>query len=182
MKNHLNEQVLIYRIKKGDAESFGPIYDFYVERVYRFVYLKVPSAEDAQDITAESFLKLWQYIKENKKIEYLQALVYRIARNLIVDFYRKRGTVMESLDEQEPLIADRADLTLEEKMTLKSDMMAVEAALRQLKDAYREVIILHYLNELSLKEVARIVDKKPGNVRVLLHRGVKILKDILTES
>lgn len=182
MKNYLNEQVLIYRIKKGDADSFGPIYDFYVERVYRFVYLKVPSAQDAEDITAESFLKLWQYIKDTKKIDHLQALTYRIARNLIVDFYRKRGTAIESLDENDPMVADRVDLTLEEKMTLKNDMIAVEGALRQLKDVYREVIILHYLNDMPLKEVARVVEKKPGNVRVLLHRGVKILKDILSQE
>ena len=149
---HLNDQILVYRIKRGDTDSFTPIYDYYVERVYRFVYLKVPTSQDAEDIVAEAFLKLWHYIRDGKQIDSLQALLYQIARNLVVDFYRKRGSVLEtSIDEQEPVVADRTDLTLEEKMMLKSNMVAVESALRQLKDAYREVIIHHFLNELSLR-------------------------------
>ncbi len=179
MRQYLNEQILIYKIKRGDTESFAPIYDYYVERLYRFIYLKVPTSQDAEDLTAETFLKVWGYVRESKTIDNLQALIYKVARNAIVDFYRKRGTIVESIDEQEYVVADRTDLTLEEKMALKSDMVAVEAALRQLKDGYREVIILHFLNDLPLHEVARIVDKKPGNVRVLLHRGLKVLREVL---
>jgi len=181
MAHHLNDQILVYRIKRGDTNAFAPIYDYYVERVYRFVYLKVPTAQDAEDITAEAFLKLWHAIREGKPIESLQALLYQIARNGVVDFYRKRGVATDSIDDTDLVIADRSDLTLEEKMTLKSDMVAVEGAIRQLKDAYREVVTLHFLNELSLREVAKIVEKKPGTVRVLLHRGLKILREILNK-
>jgi len=182
MRSHLHEQILVYKIQRGDTEAFAPIYDFYVERVYRFVYLKVPTAQDAEDITAEAFLKVWQYIKEHKSIEHLSALIYKVARNLVVDFYRKNGTNIESIDEKEFVVADRSDLTLEQKMELKSDMVAIEAAMRQLKDAYREVLVLFYLNDLPLREVARIVEKKPGNVRVLLHRGLKVLREILEKN
>ena len=182
MQKFLNEQIILYKIRKGDAEAFGSVYDFYHEKIYRFVYLKVPTRQDAEDITAEAFLKAWQYMQEKKAIHTLQAFLYQIARNLVVDFYRSRGAPVESLDEQEIVIADRTDLSLEEKMALKSDMQTVEAGLRQLKDAYREVIILHFLNELSLKEVARIVGKSPGATRVLLHRGVKAIKEVLGEA
>lgn len=177
MRAYLNEQILIYQIKRGHTDSFAPIYDHYVQKIYRFVYLKVPSPEDAQDLTAETFLKTWQYIKDTRVIGSLQAVIYKIARNVVVDFYRKRGTVMvESLEETEIVIADRVDLTLEEKMTLKNDMALVEKSLRELKDTYREIIVLHYLNDLSLKEIAKIVDRSPGAVRVMLHRGIKALK------
>lgn len=179
MKKFLNEQILLYKMRSGDVDAFGPVYDFYHEKIYRFVYLKTPTRQDAEDITAETFLKAWQYIQEKKAIHTLQAFLYQIARNLVVDFYRGRGVPTESLDEKEIVVADRTDLTLEEKMVLKSDMQEVEMALRQLKDAYREVIVLHYLNELSLKEVARIIGKSPGATRVLLHRGVKAVKGIL---
>lgn len=182
MKKFLNEQIILYKMRSGDVEAFGHVYDFYHEKIYRFVYLKLPTRQDAEDITAETFLKAWQYIQEKKPIHTLQAFLYQIARNLVVDFYRRRGAPLESLDEKEIVVADRIDLTLEEKMTLKSDMKEVEAALRQLKDAYREVIVLHFLNELSLKEVARIIDKTPGATRVLLHRGIKAIKGILAEK
>ncbi|MBI4239532.1 RNA polymerase sigma factor [Candidatus Uhrbacteria bacterium] len=182
MRTHFNEKILLYKVRKGDAESFGPIFDHYHEKIYRFIYLKVPTGQDAEDITAETFLKAWQYLKEQKKISSLQAFLYQIARNLVIDFYRKRGTVIESIDEQEIVIADRGDLTLEEKVMLKSDMVQIEAGLRQLKDAYREVIALHYLNELSLAETGNVIGKSHGATRVLLHRGMKALKQILAET
>ncbi len=179
IQKHINEKILLYRIRKGDTDSFAPIYDFFNEKIYRFIYLKVPTAQDAEDISAEVFLKLWQYVREQKKIKSLQALLYQIARNSVVDFYRKKGTHMESLDEQEIVIADRSDLSLEEKMTLKSDMAEVEGALRKIKDSYREVIVMHFLNELSLHEIAGVIGKSSGAVRVLLHRGMKTLKTLL---
>jgi len=179
MRQFLNEQIVLYRIRKGDTESFGRIFDFYHEKIYRFVYLKVATGEDAEDITAEAFLKVWQYIKEGKKIQSLQAFLYQVARNLVVDFYRRKGLPTESIDDAEITIADRSDLSLEEKMILKSDMAQIEGALRILKDVYREVIILHFLNELSLAEIAKIIGKTPGATRVLLHRGMKALKEVL---
>lgn len=182
MAHHLNDQILVFRIKRGDTGAFASLYDYYVERIYRFVFLKVPTIQDAEDITAEAFLKLWHAIREGKPIENLQALLYQIARNGVADFYRKRGVPTEAIEDAEMIVADRTDLTLEEKMALKSDMVAVESAIRQLKDAYREVVTLHFLNELSLREIAKIVEKKPGTVRVLLHRGLKILREIVTET
>lgn len=177
----VNEQIILYRIRKGDTSSFAEIFDQYHEKIYRFVYLKLPRVQDAEDIAAEVFLKAWDHIKGGRKITSLQAFLYQIARNAVVDFYRRAGKPMESLDEGEIVIADRSDLSLEEKMVLKSDMVRIETALRKLKDAYREVIVLHYLNELSLVETARALEKSPGATRVLLHRGVRALKKVLAE-
>lgn len=178
----VNEQIILYRIARGDTNSFAEIFDRYHEKIYRFVYLKLPRSQDAEDIAAEVFLKAWDHIKGGKRIASLQAFLYQIARNAVVDFYRRAGKPMESIDEGEIVIADRSDLSLEEKMALKSDMVRIEGALRKLKDAYREVIVLHYLNELSLVETARAIEKSPGATRVLLHRGIGALKSILKEE
>lgn len=177
--------VLLYNIRKGDTQSFAKVWDLFHEKIYRFIYLKVPTRQDAEDITADTFLKTWHYLREGKNISSLQALLYTIARNLVVDFYRKRGTPPESLEaqgEDEIVIADRSDLTLEEKMMLKSDMEEVEEALRRLKDVFREIIVLHYLNGLTLLEVSEVVQKSPGAVRVILHRGLKTLKELLEKN
>lgn len=183
MNNRFNERILLYRVRRGDAEAFSPLYDAYIDKIYRFVYLKVATAQDAEDISAETFLKVWQYVRDGKSVKHFQALLYTTARNLVIDFYRKRGTgTVESIDETEVVIADRVDLTLEEKMSLKSDLNRVEKYLRQIKDAYREVIIMHFLNELSVKEIATILESTPGAVRVLLHRGVKALKSAMKQE
>lgn len=184
MKIPFNEKIILYRIQKGDTAAFAQVYDAYSEAVYRFIYLKVPTVQDAEDLTAETFLKVWHYVKDNKKdnkrVRQLQAFIYQVARNVVIDFYRRRGHVhLESIDDADIVIADRVDLTLEEKMALKGEMESVEHALRQLKDSYREVIVLHYLNELSLKEIARVIGKNPGATRVLLHRALKAVKEIL---
>lgn len=177
--------LLLYKIKKGDTESFAKVWDSYHEKIYRFIYLKVPTRQDAEDIAGETFLRFWHYLREGKQVESIQALLYKTARNLVVDFYRKRGKPTESFEDlviEEIIVADRVDLSLEEKMTLKSNFEAIEETLRQLKDIYREVIVLHYLNELSVTEVSQIINRSRGATRVLLHRGVKTLKELLEEK
>lgn len=185
MPKHFNEKITLYRIQHGDTDAFASVYDTFSEKIYRFVYLKVPTGQDAEDLTAETFLKVWHYLRDQKAVTNLQAFLYQVARNCVVDFYRKRGSAMlESLDEIEDtiVVADRTDLSLEEKMTLKGDIANIESALRKLKDSYREVLVLHYLNELSIGEVARIIGKSNGATRVLVHRGLKALKEILKNS
>ena len=67
MKRPLHEKLLVYRVRvKKDPEAFGKIYDLYVTRIYRFVFFKVSSNEEAQDITADVFLKAWQYLLEER--------------------------------------------------------------------------------------------------------------------
>lgn len=183
MNNRFNERILLYRVRRGDAEAFSPLYDAYIDKIYRFIYLKVATPQDAEDIAAETFLKVWHYVRDGKKITSLQALLYRTARNLVIDFYRKKGAgAVQSIDETEIVVADRIDLTLEEKMNLKQELGRIEEHLRRIKDSYREVIVMHFLNELSVNEIASILESSPGAVRVLLHRGIKALKSILASS
>lgn len=184
MSKHFNEKIILYRIHHGDTDAFSEVYDTFFEKIYRFIYLKVPTSQDAEDLSAETFLKTWHHIHDQKSVASLQAFLYQIARNCVVDFYRKRGNaIAESLDEIEDtvIVADRTDLSLEEKMSLKGDMAQIETALRKLKDSYREALVLHYLNELSVGEVAKIVQKSNGATRVLLHRALKALKEVLRE-
>lgn len=185
MSRPFNEKVILYRIQHGDTDAFGEVYDVFSEKIYRFIYLKVPTSQDAEDLAAETFLKVWHYVRDNKKIGNLQAFLYQVARNVVVDFYRRRGsTILESLDDVDDsiVVADRVDLSLEEKMMLRGDMAQIESALRKLKDSYREVLVLHYLNELSVGEVGRVIEKSSGATRVLLHRALKALKEVLRED
>src|SRR3989344_6220434 len=87
------EKLLLIRLQKKDPEAFAQIYDLYVTPVYRFIYFKVSSKQDAEDITSEVFLKIWQFVTESEdEIENLRALIYRVARNLVIDLYRRKAT------------------------------------------------------------------------------------------
>jgi len=188
--NKFKEQYLLARAKKGDIESFGKYYDYIVDRIYQFVFFKVSSRVEAEDITSSVFLKVWEQIqKEDVEIRNVRAFTYRIARNLVIDHYRDRAkyTSLEKTkraDEEEREFIKEAlyDDSWKEKMELKNDIVIVYKALGELKDEYREIIILRHINELSIKEISIIVGKNSGAVRTQLSRALTTLREILPDS
>jgi len=159
-------------------KKYSDIYDKYIDKIYRFVVLKVKSSEIAEDLTSEVFLRGWQSFKGKKgKIDNMQAFLYQIARNLLTDHYRQAGKArLVSVD-----YAPMTDFSqnLEEKALLNSDLEQVKAALANIREEYREVIVWRYLDELQVPEIAKMLNKSEGNCRVLLHRALKALKNEL---
>lgn len=178
----IEEKLLLYKIKKKDREAFIKAYDLYIDQLYRFVYFKVGSREEAEDLCSAVFLKTWSYILENNLREHktLKALIYKVARNLIIDYYRKnKNKETISLDgESEIEIIDQGQ-SAARALELKTDLLVIETKLPELKDEYREVIILRFVNEFSIKEIAEILDKSKGNIRVLIFRALKALKELV---
>ncbi|HCC22913.1 TPA: hypothetical protein DF272_01905 [Candidatus Falkowbacteria bacterium] len=184
MTSHsLKEKYLLYKVRyQHDAGAYGLLYDAYVDKIFRFVLYKVSSVEDAEDITAEVFLKSWQFIRTtNKRVSNLNALLYRIARNAVIDYYRqkKRQDLPLTDEDQYRDIVDSRDV--ERDIDLKLEVKNIERALDRIKDDYREVIILRYVEDMSINEIASIINKSKSNVRVLLHRAIKRIQEILSE-
>ncbi|HLD30754.1 MAG TPA: RNA polymerase sigma factor [Patescibacteria group bacterium] len=175
-----------------DPDAFGELYNIYVDQIFRFIYFKVSRKEEAEDLTAEVFLKTWQYINEEKakKIDNLKAFLYQTARNSVIDFYRKKNPTenlfIEQKNENDEMeenwsrneIVDSKKNPLEE-MQLNSDVEGVKKALQKLKEEYREAILLKFVEEMSISEIANILGKKKGAVRVLLHRAIQSLRTVL---
>ncbi len=159
----------------SNNKAFSQVYDKYVEKIYRFIFIKVSSQEVAEDICSETFIRCWNVFKENnKKIENVQAFLYQIARNLVVDHYREKGKV-ELVPIEFVSISDNT--SLEEKALKDSDLEEIKASLANLKENYQNVIIYHYIEDLSIPEIALIIDKSEPTVRVTLHRALKALKN-----
>lgn len=180
MKSPLNRTILFLKVKNQDPEAYGQFYDLYVTRIYRFVFFKVNSVSDAQDITSEVFLKLWQYIKEGKEVKNLNAFTYMIARNKVIDFYRQKSRMDEPMGEEHINIPDDEKDMLKQQI-IENDLSDALKGIENLKDEYKEVIILKYLDELSSKEIAQVLSKSGGATRVLLHRAMKALKENIDE-
>jgi len=167
-------------------EQFSQIYDQYIDKIYRFVYLKVNSQETAQDITSKVFIKGWEaYQKQAKnsdlKIQNESAFLYQIARNEIIDYYRDKGrTNIVSVDNS-PEIID-SETNVHEKAILSADVDNIKKAIKKLKQEYQDIIIWHYLEDMSIAEIAKLMNKPAGTVRVMLHRGLKELKNIVQEA
>ncbi|MFA6533569.1 MAG: RNA polymerase sigma factor [Patescibacteria group bacterium] len=183
MPNLLAQKFLLLKLKTKDPEAFGQFYDIYVKKIYRFIYFKVSSKEEAEDLTAEAFLKIWEYIFAGKKVDNLNAFTYQVARNLVIDFYRQKSQKTIALESEE-ILAEIPDPTAgaEKIAELWLDQEELAKYLKQLKDEYREIIILKYLDELSVSEIAKVLDKTNGNVRVLAHRALTTLKNLAEKN
>jgi len=180
------DQYLLYRIRtKRDKQAFGKIYDRYVTAIFRFVLLKLPSKEMAEDVTAETFLRCWQYIQENKDIANIRAFLYKIARNLVVDSYRK----MESTPSLSVTIRDDETSSImqlefsdqkraQSEMETRAEIRLVLERIAKLKEDYRDVLTLRLVDGLSFGDIAKILEKTSGNVRVIYHRAMKALEHL----
>ncbi|MCX6744003.1 MAG: RNA polymerase sigma factor, partial [Candidatus Parcubacteria bacterium] len=174
--NSIQAQYLIFKARNKDPEAYSQVYDLYIDRIYRFVFFKINNQEEAQDITSEVFLKTWHYIIDGKEIKNLNALFYKIARNLVIDYYRKASQKDISLED----LVNGADSLIPDKelahngqdnLDKKIQLEKIQDKLLGLKEEYREVIILRFVEGLSINEIAEIVDKKNGAVRVILFRA-----------
>lgn len=173
-----------------DHREFINLYDENVVGIYRYIFLRVSSKETAQDLTSEVFLRTWEYIglsmtgsgvMVSAQIKSPRAFFYRVAKNLVVDFYREKAKAPISLEELEIQLPD-TESNPEEKTSLALEMAPVQRALSGLKDDYRDVIIWHYLDDLSVPEMADILGKSEGAVRVMLHRGLESARQLVDKN
>ena len=171
-----HQKFLLFRIYRfRDTRAYGQLYDFYYKKVRRHIYFKVPRGEDADELTAEVFLRGWEYITSSK-VDHAGALFYRIARNVVADFYRSRS---EEHSSEGMELSDESQL--EEEVMQHDEQRRLIAQLKDIKEEYREVLVMRYLDELSVSEIAQILEKTPNNIRVTLHRAKRALKEVADE-
>ena len=167
---------LVVLVQKGDKEAFSKIYDFFADSIYRYVFFRV-NKEDADDLIEQVFLRVWENIGKykNTKESRFSSWVFRIAHNLVIDYYRNNKIKdVSELDLNIPTM-DREHNPLA-KTEDKLNILILRKALNKLKKQYREFLILKFINELSNKEIAELLDKSEGGVRILQLRALKALK------
>ncbi|MFA6190582.1 MAG: RNA polymerase sigma factor [Candidatus Staskawiczbacteria bacterium] len=163
-------------------EQFSEIYDQYIDKIYRFIYLKVDSEETAQDITSKVFIKGWDAFRgKPEKIKNPGAFLYQIARNTVIDHYRGKGrTKVVSVDASPDLIDPK--INAQEKAILSVDISTIKESIKKLGKEHQDIIILHYLEDMPIDDIAQLLGRPAGTIRVMLHRGLKDLKGLVQES
>lgn len=144
------------------------------EKLLRYCYMKTKNKELAEDIVQDTYLKFWQN-RSYQDIGKEEAYLYTIARNLCMDAFRR--PVCENIDEQPDLSDENA---LDAKQVV--DRVAIDAALDRLTDNLREIVVLRYINDLAVNDVAKIVGISRFSVRRRLKESLKILRDYLQEE
>lgn len=179
LKTNLKEKIAFLKLKSGDPEAFSFFYDLYVKQIYRFIIIKVSDNQVAEDLTQDVFLKTWQHLVDQKNVNHFRAFIYRVARNVVTDYYRQTNRQPLPLEyvADENLISEYL-----EKLEVTLDAENLLRYLHKLKDEYQEILILRYVEDLSFEEIAEILQKDKNNIRVILHRALNKLKKVISED
>jgi RNA polymerase sigma-70 factor (ECF subfamily) len=165
---------LVERARRGDAEAFGQLYDHYQASVYRVIYSQTRSTTLTEDLTADTFFRALRGIEGYKLDAALfPAWLFRIARNRVIDHFKASRTRFEQAHDMS-LYEDLADDAETELIGLLN-RERVRAALAELPAGQRRVIEMRFLGELSITEVADLLDTTEGAVKQLQLRGLRNL-------
>lgn len=173
------ENKLVLLAKQGDQQAIGELYNTHVDAIYRYIWPRVRDDTVAEDLTAQVFLKALEGLPayEPSGKPFL-AWLYRIAYARIVDFWRRqerRATV--PLDDTVPASEPRPGELLE----AEDDWVTAIDLLAQLTDDQQEVLMLRFIGEMSLSEVAETVGKTLGAIKAIQHRALASLARLLEE-
>jgi RNA polymerase sigma factor (sigma-70 family) len=175
-----HEADLVQRAVGHDPEAFGRLYDVHVDRVYRHIYYRVGNEQDAEDLTQQVFLKAWQAIdRYKKKTSPFIAWLMTISHNLVVDFYRTRK---DKAYVEAEILADGPASSPEQAAETSLEQQRLRRAILRLGSDEQQVVILRFMEGFQFAEIASVLKKKEGNVRVILHRALVKLRTILEKD
>jgi RNA polymerase sigma-70 factor (ECF subfamily) len=170
--------------------SFEKIFTDYERPLYNFVLRMVRDAQTAEDLTQDIFIKIYQNLTGFLGNSSVSTWVYKIATNAYLDYIRssgyKKNTLSEYIEEGENGKWDHGDhekiLAIDEQI-IKSEMnICIQRFLDDLPEDYRTVIVLHDLQDLKNREVAKILDCSLETVKIRLHRARKKFRKILADN
>jgi RNA polymerase sigma-70 factor (ECF subfamily) len=182
----LSDAELVQRAQYGrsgaapGAEAVAELYDRYHERIFHYIWSRVSDPPLAEDLTGDVFVRMVTYLPRYRPTTApFQAWLFRIARNLIIDHVRKAGTRNEIplKDQAEYLKDDEQNPTKVVDRHLSIEQ--VQNAIQELNPLRQDIVVLRFIVGLPLKDVASLLGKTVGSIKVAQHRAVKELRDIL---
>jgi len=177
---HSDDSRLVAQAKRGDEDAFAELYRRYADSIYRYALSRSVPPADAEDVVSTVFLKAYQSLPGYHERGWpFSAYLYRIARNALVDLYRRdRREILGD----EPLERPEPGADVDNQIARRAQLAAVRQALAGLPEDYQEVIRLRLLLELPTATVAVWMGRKEGAVRVLLHRALQSLRSRMIQD
>lgn len=180
-QQQLKEEELLVEAAQRDPEAFGALYERYLDAIFRYCVYRVHSREDAEDITAQIFMKAlralprfqWQKVK-------FSAWLYRIAHNEVIDYYRKSKA---TIDIEEVAFKLEDDKPLPDEMVInKEERAAVWQHVRKLPQHYQEIITLKFNDEMNYREIGEVIGKSESAVKMLFFRCFRKLREQMQDN
>lgn len=159
--------------------AFLEAYEQLSDAIFRHCYFRVSDRDKAKELMQEVFTRTWQFISAGKDIQNMKAYLYKVANNLIIDQYRKKKEVsLDDLQEEgfDPGFDDREHL---ENFIAGKEAMAL---LTNLDDLYREVVVMKYIDNMTVSEIAQVLQISENVVSVRLHRALRKLRSLFNHD
>lgn len=171
---------LVSKAKEGDISAFEKLYQHYIVPIFRYISFRIRSQKDAEDLTQTVFLKAWKALSNfQKRTNPFSSWLYKIAKNTIIDYYKKKQEVIsdKSIEDFKQIKDEKSDpveiIEYEEKAKILRQMI------QQLATEQQEVIILKFIEGLSTREIAQLMQKSEEAIRALQYRALKGLREKL---
>ncbi len=167
-------------IQEDKQALFQKLFEEYQDAIFRFTLFRVGSRSIALDITQDTFIRLWGHLAKGGVIEHEQAFIYRIAKNAVIDYYKKsKSSSLDSLVEGgfEP----ETNIHTDEILT-NDDIKMVQGLLEDLDEESKQIIFLRYTEEKPIEEIAILFGKSTNAMTVRIHRIIQKLKSRYQET
>ena len=172
---------IVRRAQAGDQTAFAELYERYYDQIFRYVSFKCGSRLEAEDLTGEVFLRMLESIDKFKFQGFpFTSWLYRIAHNLVVDNFRRKGRKPTVPLDKVLHFSSEKDGEMETQAQINWSMGEVVEAMSSLTDLQREVITLRFVAGLSIAETADAVGRKENAVKALQHAGIRKLRNLMT--
>lgn len=165
-------------------EEYLKAFDEHSDALFRHARMRVSNRDKATDLVQDTFIKTWNYIEGGGTVQHWKSFLYRVLNNLIIDEYR--GTKEESLDalmeetpvSENPLLTSGGREEEEDRLNTEFLLARIRSHFPELPEAYRTALTLRYVDGLSPKEIATVLDLSENVVSVRIHRAVARLKEL----
>lgn len=165
------DDALILNAMKGDADALAAVYDFYARRIYRYFYSRVENAEDAEDLTAQTFMSVIEALPRYQHHRRFTAWIFQIARSKAMDFFRRNHSQ----------VGDEADMNVKvfddalEKVIQGQTIETLRLNIKLLGEDERELLRLRFVSDLTYVEIAELLGRKEDAVRKSVNRILELL-------
>lgn len=170
------EKLLIKGLRKGKEDAYRQIIEEYGNKLLRTCYLILKDREEAEDVVQETFIKVFQKLDTFKENSSFFTWIYAIALNLCRDRLRKKQDMLTLEDEW----VGENDVEFHVEKNIDREILRKE--IFDMNSLYREVLVLFYFEELSIKEISNLLNEKEGTIKSKLSRGRNILRESLLKG
>lgn len=179
---NLTDEEIAKRVQEGDREIFGVLVDRYEQKLLRYGKKFLSRPEDVQDIVQDVFIRAYENIQSFDTTQRFNSWIYRIAHNAYVNVLRRNVYAPTLLDFDTVLVHFKYDDPSESERDQKYMRELIDQGMSTLSPKYREVLILHYFEDMAYKDIADVLRIPTGTVSIRLKRAKEALKKTINPA